>query len=62
MRERTRLEESLEEIDSFERELADNLELLELDESEDDAAVVGDAEGSLKKHQARTGRAEVQTL
>lgn len=62
MRERTRLEASLEEIDSFERELADNLELLELAESEDDADVAGEAEGALKKLQARTARAELQTL
>ena len=62
MRERTRLEASLDEIDSFERELADNLELLELAESEDDADVAGEAEGALKKLQARTARAELQTL
>ena len=62
MRERTRLEASLDEIDSFERELADNLELLELAESEDDADVAGEAEGALKKRPARTARAEVQPL
>ena len=62
MRERTRLEASLDEIDSFERELADNLELLELAESEDDADVAGEAEGALKKLQAQTARAELQTL
>ena len=62
MRERTRLEASLDEIDFFERELADNLELLELAESEDDADVAGEAEGALKKLQARTARAELQTL
>jgi len=62
MRERTRLEASLEEIDSFERELADNLELLELAESEDDADVAGEAEGALKKLQARTARAEFDCL
>ena len=62
MRERTRLEASLDEIDSFERELADNLELLELAESEDDADVAGEAEGALKKLQAWTARAELQTL
>ncbi len=62
MRERTHLEASLDEIDSFERELADNLELLELAESEDDADVAGEAETALKKLQARTARAELQTL
>ena len=62
MRERTRLEASLDEIDSFQRELADNLELLEMAEAEDDAEVAGDAEGALKKLRARAARAELQTL
>ena len=62
MRERTHLEASLDEIDTFERELADNLELLELAESEDDADVAAEAEGALKKLRARAARAELQTL
>ena len=62
MRERTRLETSLDEIDSFERQLADNLELLEMAEAEDDAEVAGEAEAALKKLRARAARAELQTL
>ena len=62
MRERTRLEASLDEIDSFERQLADNLELLEMAEAEDDAEVAGEAEGALRKLQARAAKAELQTL
>ena len=62
MRERTHLEGSLEEIDSLERELADNLELLEMAEDEDDTDVAADAEAALKKLQSRAARAELQTL
>ena len=50
MRERTRLEASLDEVDSFEREFADNLELLELAESEDDADVAGETLQAVRTH------------
>ncbi len=62
MRERTHLEGSLEEIDSLERELADNLELLEMAEAEDDSDVAAEAEAALKKLQSRAAKAELQTL
>ncbi|MEE9318356.1 MAG: peptide chain release factor 2 [Rhodospirillales bacterium] len=62
MRERTRLESALAEIDALERELADNLELIELAESENDAEVAEEAETALKRLRARTAKAELQTL
>ena len=62
MRERTHLEGSLEEIDSLERELADNLELLEMAEAEDDSDVAAEAEAALKKLRSRAAKAELQTL
>ena len=62
MRERTRLESGLAEIDALEHELADNLELIELAESENDAEVAEEAETALKRLRARTAKAELQTL
>ena len=62
MRERTQLEGGLDEIDTVERELADNLELLEMAEAEDDSDVAADAEAALKKLQSRAAKAELQTL
>ena len=62
MRERTHLEGSLEEIDSLERELSDNLELLEMAEAEDDSDVAAEAEAALKKLRSRAAKAELQTL
>ncbi len=62
MRERTRLEASLDEIDSFERELADNLELLEMAEAEDDADVVAEAEKALEKLRKRAAKSELESL
>ncbi|MFQ5763963.1 MAG: peptide chain release factor 2, partial [Rhodospirillales bacterium] len=62
MRERTRLEANLNEIDGLERELTENLELLELAEAEDDADVAHEAEAALKKLHDRAAKAELQTL
>ncbi len=62
MRERTHLEGGLDEIDSLERELADNLELLEMAEAEDDRDVAAEAEAALKKLQSQAAKAELQTL
>ena len=62
MRERTRLESSLAEIQELESGLADNLELLELAEAEDDASIVEEAETALREVQGRAAKAELQTL
>ncbi len=62
MRERTRLEAGLKNIDSFEQGLADNVELIEMGELEDDAEVVGEAETALKALHVKAGKAEFETL
>ncbi len=62
MRERTGLEAGLAEIDGFERELADNTDLIELAEAEDDADVIAEAEAALIELAARAAKAELKTL
>jgi len=62
MRERTRLENGLGDIDTSEQELADNVELIELGEMEDDADVIADAEAALATLRDRLAKAELQTL
>jgi peptide chain release factor 2 len=62
MRERTRVEERLDRIDSLERDFSDNLALLELGEAEDDAEVVAEAEKALVALHKDAAAAELQTL
>ncbi len=62
MRERTRLENSLGAIDTLARDLADNVELVELGEAEGDTDVVGEAEAALTALRKKAAQAEVQTL
>ena len=62
MRQRTRLENSLGAIDTLARDLADNVELVELGEAEGDTDVVGEAEAALVALRKKAAQAEVQTL
>jgi len=62
MRERTRLDASLGEIQDLETELADNLELIELAEAEGDDDIATEAETALKAMAERAAKAELQTL
>jgi peptide chain release factor 2 len=62
MRERTRVQEQIDEIDTIGRELADTLDLIELGESENDADVVAEAEAALSELAVSTERAELRTL
>ena len=62
MRERTRLEAEIAGFRAIERELADNVELLALAESEGDAAIAGDAEAALSALRARAKKQEIETL
>jgi peptide chain release factor 2 len=62
MRERTRLESSITDIDDLEAGLADNLELLEMAEAENDDDIAGEAEAALKDLRDRGAKAELQTL
>ena len=47
MQERTSLEDALQGIGKVERELSDNVEMIELGEAENDAGVVTDVRGQL---------------
>jgi peptide chain release factor 2 len=62
MRERTRLDAAIGDVDSMIRELSDSVELIELGEAEGDAGVVAEAEGTLKKLAERAERARVRAL
>ena len=48
MRERQRLDDAINAYNTLARELADNLELIEMGEAEGDAEVVGEAEAALQ--------------
>jgi len=62
MRERQGLEGALSAFERLERDLDDNLELIELGESEDDADVVAEAEKALEVLHRETQKREVETL
>ena len=62
MQERTLLEDQLTSIDRIERELDDQITLIELGESEKDTAVVADAEAALRKLKDEVARRELEAL
>jgi len=62
MRERDALEDQLGSIGRIERDLEDNLTLIELGESEKDEATVTEAEAALKKLKAEVARRELEAL
>lgn len=62
MRERTRVEQRLALIDDIERDLSDNVELVEMGEAEGDADVVSEAEDVLMRMGETAQKAELQTL
>jgi peptide chain release factor 2 len=62
MQERQGLEGALSAFERLERELEDNLELIELGESEDDAEVVKEAEMALEGLHREAQKREVETL
>jgi peptide chain release factor 2 len=62
MREKTRLEDRLREVDRLGRDLGDALALLELGEAEDDADSVAEAEAALAALRDAVARAELRTL
>jgi peptide chain release factor 2 len=62
MRERTRLETQLGAFSALESEFNDNLELLELAESEDDAAIAAEAEAALDAVRKRAAQLEFESL
>ena len=62
MQERNGLEDGLGAIGRIERELDDQLTLIELGEAENETKVVAEAEAALKKLQAEAARRELEAL
>jgi peptide chain release factor 2 len=62
MQERTTLEDQLAAIGRIERDIDDNLGLIELGEAENDAGVVDEAEGALKRLKSEVSRRELEAL
>ena len=62
MRERDALEDQLNAIGRMERELDDQIMLIELGEDEGDEATVAEAEGALKRLKVEVGRREMEAL
>ena len=62
MQERTALEDQLASIDRIERELDDQLTMIELGEAEKDQKTVAEAEAALKKLKAEVARRELEAL
>ena len=62
MRERTKLEQSIEEVRAIEQELEDNITLIELGETEDDEGTLNEADAMLELLCARSAKRELETL
>ena len=62
MQERTSLEDALSGIGKVERELEDDVGMIELGEAENDAGVVADAEKALKNLKSEVARRELEAL
>jgi peptide chain release factor 2 len=62
MQERGTLEDGLGSLERIERELADNVELIELGEAEGDEGIVKEAEASLVKLKAEVARRQLEAL
>jgi peptide chain release factor 2 len=62
MQERTTLEDQMSAIGRIERDIDDNLGLIELGEAENDAGIVDEAEAALKRLKAEVSRRELEAL
>eukprot|EP00913_Durusdinium_trenchii_P021292 g20005.t1 len=62
MRERQQLDESISGVKLMERQLSDNVELIELGEEEGDEAIVKDAEEALKALRTEAARRQVEAM
>jgi len=62
MRERTDLETRIEQIARMDRELSDNIELIELGEAEKDDGVIGEAEAAIKTLAGEAAKQQIETL
>src|SRR5262249_7495760 len=62
MQERTALDDQLAALGRIDRDIEDNIGLIELGESENDNTVVSEAEAALKALRAEVGRRELEAL
>jgi peptide chain release factor 2 len=62
MRERTQLETQLSAVERLDRDMADNLDLIELGEAEGDAQIVADAEAALPPLLEEAKKRQVETM
>ncbi len=62
MRDRQRLVDQISTHDGIEKDLAENLELIEMGEAEGDTEIVGEAEAALKALASRAAAKEVEAL
>ena len=62
MRKRTRLDATLGEFRALEREMTENIELIELGEAEDDDDIVTEAEAALAALAERAAKMELESL
>jgi len=62
MRERTELEDSIDAITRFEREIGENTDLIELGDAEGDSAIVAEAEAALEALRDEAARRQLETL
>jgi peptide chain release factor 2 len=62
MRDRQTLADAVARVEGMERDLEDNVGLIELGEMEDDKAVIADAEEALKRLRDKAGQAEIEAL
>jgi peptide chain release factor 2 len=62
MQERTALEDQMSAIGRIERDIDDNLGLIELGESENDTSIVDEAEAALKQLKTEVSRRELEAL
>jgi len=62
MRERTRLDESIKSVMAVERELADNLDMIEMAEAEGDDGIVAESQAVISRLFSEAERMEVETL
>jgi peptide chain release factor 2 len=62
MRDRQVLADKVGRVEAFERELRDNVELIEMAEAEGDDEIVADAEAALRALKERVAQAEIEAL
>lgn len=62
MRERTQLEQSIEEVTEIEQELEDSMTLIELGEAEGDDSVLDEVDATLEPLRVRAAKRELETL